>query len=167
MSDGIRVETDGLNKFSTQVQDDTSRTLGPGYSDARVCLGTGVRFGVNNASGSVHAAKARYAASVEASTANVEEYMAAARVRKPGTYLLGKERVEEGLIVQGPAQTVERLDRAVRPGGGPEQEARQQGGGIVDEGGGLPEDIRTRQGDGKIEEGDEPVERHHPDRPAK
>ena len=35
---------------------------------------------VHNASGSVHAAKARYAASVEASTANVEEYMAAARV---------------------------------------------------------------------------------------
>lgn len=80
MSDGIRVDTDGLNKFSTQVQDDTSRTLEPGYSDARVSLGTGVRFGVNNASGSVHAAKARYAASVEVSTANVEEYMAAARV---------------------------------------------------------------------------------------
>ncbi|MBL7254922.1 hypothetical protein [Paractinoplanes lichenicola] len=80
MSDGIRVETDGLNKFSDQVQDDTSRTLEPGYSDARVSFGTGVRFGTNNASGSVHAAKARYAASVEASTANIEEYMAAARV---------------------------------------------------------------------------------------
>ncbi|MCY1140705.1 hypothetical protein OWR29_22130 [Actinoplanes sp. Pm04-4] len=80
MSDGIQVETDGLNKFSGQVQDDTSRTLEPGYSDARVSFGTGVRFGANNASGSVHAAKTRYAASVEVSTANVEEYMAAARV---------------------------------------------------------------------------------------
>ncbi|WP_250003048.1 hypothetical protein [Actinoplanes sp. M2I2] len=80
MSDGIRVDTDGLNTFSEAVRDDTSRTLGSGYADARVTLGTGVRFGVNNASGSVHAAKARYAASVEASTANVEEYLAAARV---------------------------------------------------------------------------------------
>lgn len=80
MSDGIRVDTDGLNKFSDKVQDDTSRTLEPGYSDARVSFGTGVRFGVNNASGSVHAAKSRYAASVQASTANIEEYMAAARV---------------------------------------------------------------------------------------
>ncbi|MBM2622504.1 hypothetical protein JIG36_44085 [Actinoplanes sp. LDG1-06] len=80
MSDGINVETDGLNKFSDQVQDDTSRTLEPGYSDARVSFGTGVRFGANNASGSVHAAKARYALSVQSSTANVEEYMAAARV---------------------------------------------------------------------------------------
>jgi hypothetical protein len=80
VSDGIRVDTDGLNRFSDQVRDDTSRTLEPGYSDARVALAAGVRFGVNNAGGSVHAAKARYAASVEASTANVEEYLAAARV---------------------------------------------------------------------------------------
>ncbi|MGK5679148.1 hypothetical protein [Actinoplanes sp. URMC 104] len=80
MSDGISVETDGLNRFSGKVRDDTSRTLEPGYSEARVSFGTGVRFGISNASGSVHAAKERYAASVQASTANVEEYLAAARV---------------------------------------------------------------------------------------
>ena len=80
MGDGIRVETDGLSKFSDQVQNDTSRTLEPGYSDARVHLQYGVRFGQNNASGGVHAAKERYAASLQASTDNIVEYMNAARV---------------------------------------------------------------------------------------
>ena len=80
MGDGIRVETDGLNKSSERVQGDTSRTLEPGYSDAQVYLQSGVRFGQNNASGAVHAAKERYAASLQASTANIVEYMQAARV---------------------------------------------------------------------------------------
>ena len=80
MGDGIRVETEGLNKFSEKVQGDTSRTLEPGYTDARVSLQSGVRFGQSNASGTVHAAKERYAASLEASTGNIVEYMQAARV---------------------------------------------------------------------------------------
>lgn len=80
MGDGIRVETDGLTKFSERVQGDVASTMEPGFSDARVDLAAGVRFGVNNASGGVYAAKQRYAESLAASTANVVEYMAAARV---------------------------------------------------------------------------------------
>ena len=80
MADGVRVETDGLNKFSDQVQDDTSRTLESGYSRASVDLSTGVTFGADNAGGGVHAAKERYVQSLRASTQNVVEYMEAARI---------------------------------------------------------------------------------------
>ncbi len=80
MGDEIRVETDGLTKFSDQVQGDVARTIESGYSDAKVSLASGVRFGEKNASGGVHAAKERYAASLTASSLNVIEYMAAARV---------------------------------------------------------------------------------------
>lgn len=80
MADGVRVETDGLNKFSNQVQDDTSRTLESGYSRASVDLSTGVTFGADSASGGVHAAKERYVQSLQASTANVVEYMEAAKI---------------------------------------------------------------------------------------
>ncbi|MEV4350372.1 hypothetical protein AB0J83_38440 [Actinoplanes sp. NPDC049596] len=80
MGDGIRVESDGLTAFSGQVHDDTARTIEPGYSDARVYLDSGVRFGRNNAGGGVQAAKQRYAESLRASSANIVEYMYAARV---------------------------------------------------------------------------------------
>ena len=80
MPDEIRVETDGLNKFSDKVQGDVARTIEPGYSDAKVSLASGVRFGANSHSGGVLAAKERYAESLHASTANIVEYMAAARV---------------------------------------------------------------------------------------
>jgi hypothetical protein len=80
VADGIRVETDGLNKFSGQVQDDTTQTLESGYSAASVDLSGGVQFGVNNASGSVYAAKQRYVDSLQVSTANIEGYMRAARL---------------------------------------------------------------------------------------
>jgi hypothetical protein len=76
----VRVETDGLNKFSSQVQNDTSQTLESGYSRASVDLSSGVEFGANSASGGVHAAKERYVQSLQASTANVVAYMEAARV---------------------------------------------------------------------------------------
>ncbi|XVV11951.1 hypothetical protein ACQP2X_45240 [Actinoplanes sp. CA-131856] len=79
MGDGIRVESDGLTAFSGKVHDDTSRTIEPGYADARVYLDSGVRFGANNAGGGVHAAKQRYAESLRASSANIVEYMRAAR----------------------------------------------------------------------------------------
>lgn len=80
MGDGIRVETEGLNKFADQVRGDVARTIEPGYSDARVSFAAGVRFGAANASGDVYAAKQRYAASLEASSANIVEYANAARV---------------------------------------------------------------------------------------
>ncbi|WP_433370317.1 hypothetical protein ACQPZX_45305 [Actinoplanes sp. CA-142083] len=80
MADGVRVETDGLTKFSNQVQNDTTETLGSGYSRASVDLSSGVEFGANSASGGVHAAKERYTQSLKASTDNVVAYMEAAQV---------------------------------------------------------------------------------------
>jgi hypothetical protein len=80
VGDGVRVETDGLNKFSNQVQDDTTRTLETGYSRASMDFATGVQFGQNNASGGVHAAKDRYVKALVAHTSNIEEYLEAARV---------------------------------------------------------------------------------------
>jgi hypothetical protein len=80
VTDGVRVETDGLNRFSGKVQDDTAKTLEAGYSRASVDLSTGVQFGANNVSGSVHAAKERYVQSLESSTQNVVEYLEAAKV---------------------------------------------------------------------------------------
>ena len=70
MGDEIRVETDGLTKFSDQVQGDVARTIESGYSDAKVSLASGVRFGANNASGGVHAAMYRIASSLMDSTMN-------------------------------------------------------------------------------------------------
>lgn len=80
MADGVRVETEGLDNFANRVQDDTTRTLESGYSRASVDLSGGVRFGAGNAGGGVHAAKARYAQSLQASTANIVAYMDAARI---------------------------------------------------------------------------------------
>jgi hypothetical protein len=80
VADGVRVETDGLNKFNNQVQDDTTKTLGTGYSRASVDLSSGVEFGASNAGGGVHAAKERYVLSLQASTDNVVAYMDAARL---------------------------------------------------------------------------------------
>lgn len=80
VADGVRVETDGLTKFSDQVQNDTTQTLEQGYSRASVDLSSGVEFGATNTSGGVHAAKTRYADSLKASTENVVAYLDAARV---------------------------------------------------------------------------------------
>jgi hypothetical protein len=80
VADGVRVETDGLNRFSDQVQGDTTSTLENGYSRASVDLSTGVAFGASNASGAVHAAKTRYTRALQASTDNVVAYMDAARI---------------------------------------------------------------------------------------
>jgi hypothetical protein len=80
VGDGIRVESDGLTEFSGKVRQDSARTIEPGYSDARIYLEAGVRFGAANAGGGVHAAKQRYADSLRASTANIVEYMYAAQV---------------------------------------------------------------------------------------
>jgi hypothetical protein len=80
VAEGVRVETDGLNKFSNQVQNDTASTLESGYSRASVDLSSGVEFGATSASGGVHAAKERYVQSLQASTTNVVAYMDAAQV---------------------------------------------------------------------------------------
>jgi hypothetical protein len=80
VADGVRVETDGLHKFSNQVPSDTSTTLASGYSRASVDLSTGVAFGANNASGGVAAAKERYQQSLKSTTQNIEAYLEAAEI---------------------------------------------------------------------------------------
>jgi hypothetical protein len=80
VADGVHVDTDGLNKFSDQVQNDTTSTLESGYSRASVDLSLGGGFGANNASGSVWAAKERYRLSLKESTANIERYVEAAKI---------------------------------------------------------------------------------------
>ena len=80
MADGIRVETDGLNRFSGQVQDDTSRNLESGYASAKVDLPSGGQFGATNPSGSIYAAKQRYSEGLEKSTANIQRYVNAAQI---------------------------------------------------------------------------------------
>jgi hypothetical protein len=77
---GINVETGGLNKFATDVHVDTDSVLGPATERAQVQLSDGVRFGAKNASGAVHAAKQRYAQSLVASTENLKQYVAAAKL---------------------------------------------------------------------------------------
>ena len=77
---GINVETGGLNKFATDVHVDTDSVLAPATVRAQVQLSDGVRFGVKNASGAVHAAKERYARSLVASTENLKRYVDAAKL---------------------------------------------------------------------------------------
>jgi hypothetical protein len=73
--------------------------------------------------------------------------------------------VEEGLVVQGPAEAIERLDGAVGPGQRPEQEARHEGCGIAEEGRRVAEQIRPGQREGEEDEAHQPVERDHPGDP--
>ncbi|MEV8508732.1 hypothetical protein AB0368_28430 [Actinoplanes sp. NPDC051475] len=77
---GINVETGGLTKFATDVHVDTDSVLAPATERAGIQLGDGVRFGEKNASGAVHAAKVRYAEGLAASTANLQEYVNAAKL---------------------------------------------------------------------------------------
>jgi hypothetical protein len=80
VGDGVSIEPDGLHNFSTKVENDTAKTLEPGYTRSSLELSSGVQFGKDNPGGGIHAAKQRYAESLKASTANVEEYVAAAKV---------------------------------------------------------------------------------------
>ncbi|GIF24562.1 hypothetical protein BJ973_008041 [Actinoplanes tereljensis] len=114
MADGVRVETDGLTKFSDQVQNDTTSTLGNGYSRARVDLSTGVEFGSSNASGAVFAAKQRYRDSLLASTANVQAYLDAAEVLALAAGKVAKAMDEtDGRAAQRATEIRTLLDQAV------------------------------------------------------
>jgi hypothetical protein len=76
---GINVETGGLNKFATDVRADMDYVSEPAVGRAKLPLDS-VPFGAQNASGGVHAAKERYAKSLSASTANLANYLTAARL---------------------------------------------------------------------------------------
>ncbi|AGL20873.1 hypothetical protein [Actinoplanes sp. N902-109] len=80
MGDGINVETGGLTNFSKEVHADTDVFLGPATDRAEVQFREGIRFGVNNESDAVLAAKTRYADSLTAHQQNLREYVSAARL---------------------------------------------------------------------------------------
>jgi hypothetical protein len=80
VGDGINVETGGLTNFSKEVHADTDVFLGPATDRAEVQFREGIRFGVNNESDAVLAAKRRYADSLTASQVNLREYVSAARL---------------------------------------------------------------------------------------
>jgi hypothetical protein len=76
---GINVETGGLTKFATDVRADVDYITEPAVGRATMPLDS-VPFGAQNASGGVHAAKQRYARSLSASTENITNFLAAARL---------------------------------------------------------------------------------------
>ena len=78
MGDSINVETGELRKFAEDVTFDADEMMRPDMARATQPL-DGVRFGEQNASGAVHAAKARYTQSLEASMRNLNEYVRAAK----------------------------------------------------------------------------------------
>lgn len=78
MGDAINVDTGELRKFAEDVTFDADEMMLPDMARATRPL-DGVRFGEQNASGAVHAAKARYTQSLEASTKNLGEYVKAAK----------------------------------------------------------------------------------------
>jgi hypothetical protein len=78
MGDSINVETGELRKFAEDVKFDASEMMQPDMQRATQPL-DGVRFGEQNASGAVHAAKARYTDSLRASMANLDQYVSAAK----------------------------------------------------------------------------------------
>ncbi|RSM67832.1 hypothetical protein DMB66_14700 [Actinoplanes sp. ATCC 53533] len=76
---GINVETGGLTRFAADVRADVDYVTEPAVGRATMPLSS-VPFGAQNASGAVHAAKQRYARSLNASTRNLSNFLAAARL---------------------------------------------------------------------------------------
>ena len=81
MSDpSINVETGELKRFAEDVGFETDEVMQPAVGRATLPLQDGVKFGANNASGVVHAAKTRYAQSLSATMANLTEFINAAKI---------------------------------------------------------------------------------------
>jgi hypothetical protein len=76
---GVNVETGGLTKFAADIRADVDNITEPAVGRATLPLDS-VPFGAQNASGGVHAAKQRYARSLSASTENLGNFLAAARL---------------------------------------------------------------------------------------
>jgi hypothetical protein len=76
----INVETGELRRFAKDVGSDTDDVLQPAVGRATMPLQDGVTFGAKNASGAVHAAKTRYADSLNASMSNLNAFVEAAKI---------------------------------------------------------------------------------------
>jgi hypothetical protein len=126
---GINVETGGLTKFATDVRADVNHITEPAVGRATLPLDS-VPFGAQNASGGVHAAKQRYARSLSASTENLGNFLAAARLLAAAAEKVaaefdaadarsaeGVKRVEQALWTAAEEARLARLaaDRAANP----------------------------------------------------
>jgi hypothetical protein len=76
----INVQTGELRRFAKDVGFEADEVLAPAVDRATLPLQDGVRFGAKNASGSVHAAKTRYAQALSAHMTNLAEYIEAAKI---------------------------------------------------------------------------------------
>ena len=76
----INVQTGELRRFAEDVGFEADEVLAPAVDRATLPLQVGVRFGAKNASGSVHAAKTRYAQALSAHMTNLAEYIEAAKI---------------------------------------------------------------------------------------
>jgi len=86
----IKVETSELDRFAKDVRFESDEGLQPAIGRASAQL-TGVRFGQNNASGSVHAAKARYAEALDVHITNLNNYVEAGQIMAEAAELVAKE----------------------------------------------------------------------------
>ena len=76
----VEVRTGQLNEFARDVRFEAGEVLEPAVSRSTVPLRDGVTFGARNASGAVHSAKVKYARSLTASMANLNEFIEAAKI---------------------------------------------------------------------------------------
>jgi hypothetical protein len=76
----IEVRTDKLSEFAGEVRFEAGEVLEPAVTRNSVPLRDGVTFGARNASGAVHSAKVKYAQSLAASMANLNEFVEAAKI---------------------------------------------------------------------------------------
>jgi hypothetical protein len=106
---GINVETGGLAKFATDVRADVDNVTEPAVGRATLPLDR-VPFGAQNASGGVHAAKQRYAQSLTASTQNLSNFLAAARLLAAAAEQVSAEFEATDA---GSADGVKRVERAL------------------------------------------------------
>jgi hypothetical protein len=128
---GINVETGGLAKFATDVRADIDNVTEPAVGRATLPLDS-VPFGAQNAGGGVHAAKQRYARSLSATTGNLSNYLAAARLLAAAAEKVaaefdagdarsaeGVKRVEQALWTAAEEARLAQLaaDRAANPRG--------------------------------------------------
>lgn len=91
MSDpSINVETSELDRFAKDVRFESDEGLNPAILRADAQL-TGVRFGQNNASGSVLAAKQRYDQALTAHIRNLNNYVEAGNIMAAAAELVAKE----------------------------------------------------------------------------
>jgi hypothetical protein len=86
----INVETSELSRFAKDVRFESDEGLNPAIARADAQL-PGVRFGQNNASGTVHAAKTRYMQAYLAHLANLNNYVEAGNIMAEAAELVAKE----------------------------------------------------------------------------